>query len=403
MHLQFRNVNHAFRVIVRAVYDGTFPVSVEGSRNGDVLRLEEPLLLTYDRPRERVLFNSRRNANPFMHLYEALWMLAGRNDLAPVAYYAKQMGEYSDDGVTLNGAYGYRWRHSTIPGYRRPEGVANLPEGVDQLDLVVKHLRDNPHSRRAVIQMWNVEDDLLRISDGRLTCPRCCNADRYRADCRECKATGKVGAGPSKDVCCNLSVIVQGREQNVRPNTPNRGDGVPLRFLDLYVTNRSNDLIWGLLGANAVHFSFLQEYLAARLGWEVGRMHTFTANAHAYTWNWKPEDWLGYYGSADEVEYVNECCMVPLVKDPARFEEELPILVNHFDGRVKGPNPAIDELGEPFFRHVAGPALRAFELHKLYKETDTALRMCGLIEADDWRTACTEWIQRRRAKHERQR
>jgi hypothetical protein len=36
------------------------------------------------------------------------------------------------------------------------------------------------------------------------------------------------------------------------------------------VTNRSNDLCWGMLGANYVHFTILQEYLAARLG-VVGR------------------------------------------------------------------------------------------------------------------------------------
>ena len=416
MHLVYRNVNEAFKTVVRAIYEGTFPVSVEGSRNGDVLRLEEPLLLTYTRPCERVLFNSRRDANPFMHVYEALWMLAGRNDLAPVAYYAKQMGEYSDDGVTLNGAYGYRWRHAKhgtgVRGNTSYGGtIKDHRDEIDQLDLVVKHLCDNPHSRRAVIQMWNVEDDLLRIDKGGdyPCCERVRRVERAPGDATtltggSCPLHGTTTfRSPSRDVCCNLSVIVQCREQDTSPNTPNRKDGVPLRFLDLYVTNRSNDLIWGLLGANAVHFSFLQEYLAARLGWEVGRMHTFTANAHAYQWNWKPEEWLSYYGSDQEVEYVNECCMVPLVEDAARFDDELHSFAILHGGRgVVNREGEGERFKEPFFHDVAHPMLMAFHAHKARDYAEARCWM-ALVEADDWRVAGSEWIERRRAKHERQR
>ena len=52
-------------------------------------------------PCERVLLYPERNANPFFHLYESLWMLAGRNDVAGPARYAKNMNNYSDNGVTL--------------------------------------------------------------------------------------------------------------------------------------------------------------------------------------------------------------------------------------------------------------------------------------------------------------
>ena len=102
-----------------------------------------------------VLFNSARDCNPWFHLYESLWMLAGRNDVASIAYYAKNMANYSDDGKTLNGAYGFRWRHMVARG--QPW------KGVDQLDILVNHLKADPTSRRAVLQMWNVEDDLLKI------------------------------------------------------------------------------------------------------------------------------------------------------------------------------------------------------------------------------------------------
>jgi hypothetical protein len=87
-------------------------------------------------------------------------MLAGRNDVATVAYYAKQMREYSEDGKTLNGAYGYRWRNQLVNVYEHGDPTW---QHVDQLDVLVAHLKADPTSRRAVLQMWNVEDDLLKI------------------------------------------------------------------------------------------------------------------------------------------------------------------------------------------------------------------------------------------------
>ena len=40
--------------------------------------------------------------------------------------------------------------------------------------------------------------------------------------------------------------------------------------LQMTVHCRSNDIIWGTYGANAVHFSILQEYVAARIGVDLG-------------------------------------------------------------------------------------------------------------------------------------
>ena len=49
------------------------------------------------------------------------------------------------------------------------------------------------------------------------------------------------------------------------------------------VTNRSNDMIWGAYGANAVHMSVLLEYMAGMLGYGVGAYYQFSNNLHAYT------------------------------------------------------------------------------------------------------------------------
>lgn len=398
MHLKTRNVNTAFRHLVGMMSgagdyhtDRDAPAVVRRpSRNGSVLQVDEPVTVTYSHPRERVLFNAARDCNPFFHLFESLWMLAGRNDVASVAYYAKQVREYSDDGGVLNGAYGYRWRHSQVPDHQNLENG----DGVDQLEALVDHLKADPTSRRAVLQMWNVEDDLLKIGQ---PCKSCATVGKGpRKDCPWCK--GSNFQDGSRDVCCNLSVMFSIR--NVSTGIEAAGH---IDVLDMTVTNRSNDMIWGMLGANYVHFSFLQEYMAARLGVDVGVYHHFTNNLHVYDWNWKPEEWLaaenaqpfGFHTSNpdDWGSQYRGWAAVPLVKYPAAFEVELPEFVETHSGKL-----AADRLEnrwtEPFLSSVAGPLLTAFACHK-EKADHCAFQAAGMIAADDWRIAAENWLRRR--------
>ena len=121
-----RNVNDGF---IKALDKIETEHIVLESRAGEVMEFPTPVTTVYKNPTERVLFEEIRDANPFFHFMESVWMLAGRNDLEYVVNYNKRMSEYSDDGVTLHGAYGYRWiKHFTF----------------DQLDIIVKRLKDNP-------------------------------------------------------------------------------------------------------------------------------------------------------------------------------------------------------------------------------------------------------------------
>lgn len=401
MHLNFRNVNTAFHELVKGIHTGSITTSKKSTRNGFVFQVDEPMLITYSHPKERVLFNQERDANPFFMLYEALWMLAGRNDVGSVAYYAKQMREYSDDGKTLNGAYGYRWRHS------QENQNSPFEKEHDQIQLIIDHLRADQNSRRAVLQMWNVEDDLLKIGlkdTGKV-------ADGFLA-------SDKPGFHPvtvpaSKDVCCNLSVMFSLREKDYIKTI---GGGFAMEaavgnwVLDMTVTNRSNDMIWGMLGANYVHFTFLQEYIAGCLGVEVGRYHHFTNNLHVYDWNWKPDDWLkepqqfGFHDSNgdDWGGQYKTWKTIPLVKDQATFDREVVEFVDKFNGkRSVGVYPKTSSMNwqEPFLRGVAEPMLMAFQFYKeRVKNVEWNLiaeEWCKEIQADDWRIACTNWIKRR--------
>ena len=396
MHLITRNVNTAFREILHLFetpldaeefFGRVIPIVKRPSRNGNVMMIDEPVTITYEKPRERVLFNAARDANPFFHLYESLWMLAGRNDVESLSYYNKRMTEFSDDGKTLNGAYGYRWRHAK---YERDDHGMYDPgpstDRVDQLDILVDHLKADPTSRRAVLQMWNVEDDLLKI-----------NSDE-----------SGLGVPYSKDVCCNTAAYFSIRDTDEYDRAK---DARPHQYvLDMTVTNRSNDLIWGMLGANYVHFTFLQEYMAARIGVEVGRYNHFTNNLHVYDWNWKPDEWLKnaevqdyrvHVGAPAEFEYSfpngQRNSFIPLVKDPATFDRELPRFVERFSGKTPVEELCVD-WKEPFLMDVAQPMLIAFACHK---ERDYNGAFAGIpeIAADDWRVAATQWLTKRSEEH----
>ena len=80
------------------------------SRNGMTLELPAPVTTVYKNPAQRVLVSSARDANPFFHLMESLWILAGRDDVKFLSEFNKRMVDFSDDRTVFNAPYGYRLR-----------------------------------------------------------------------------------------------------------------------------------------------------------------------------------------------------------------------------------------------------------------------------------------------------
>ncbi|MCG8431705.1 MAG: thymidylate synthase, partial [Candidatus Omnitrophica bacterium] len=258
---------------------------------------------------------------------------------------------------TFNGAYGYRWR--TAWQGAKGEGTPFA----DQLERIIRHLSDNPESRRAVLQMWNVEDDLLKIDD-------------------------------SKDVCCNLSAMF-----SIRSELTGFLDGKT--FLDMTVTNRSNDLIWGTLGANVVHFSFLQEYIAGRLGISMGKYYHFTNNLHVYKelWDENANKWVNPYVTPrtqhdPPLDYTDRHRgRVQLCLKDKWFDEELPTFVDSLLETTER------SWHNPFLHCVAWPMKLAFNAHKR-RNYNLALDCCQAIMADDWKQEATRWITQRKVAWE---
>lgn len=259
-------------------------------------------------------------------------MLAGREDVAFLKQFTRNMEKFSDNSVTLRGAYGHRWR---------------MHFGHDQLRWAVDRLRTDPNDRRVVIGMYDPDYDH-----------------------RQCDRR-------SLDIPCNLQIALR----------------VVRGALDMTVFNRSNDIVWGAYGANAVHMSYLQEYVASALGVSVGAYRQVSNNFHAYT-----SVYAKYGTLSSDDRYTRGTPIWPLMddSDADRFDVDLKLFFE---------DPFCDAYHNTFFTHVARPMYAA---HRMYKENRGMARfslaqesLAQMPKGLDWRIAGEEWIARRWARWER--
>ncbi len=101
--LTARNVNHALYHFVREATAATPNTwRMISPRGLETIEFKGTWITEYECPRERVLFSRERDANPFFHLMESLWILAGREDLGFLEHFNSNMRQFSDDGTTFN-------------------------------------------------------------------------------------------------------------------------------------------------------------------------------------------------------------------------------------------------------------------------------------------------------------
>jgi thymidylate synthase len=320
-----RNVNDIY---LDALWYMKVAGEIEQSRNGKVRVAPTPVATVYERPTERMLFDSKRDANPFFHVIESLWMLAGRKDVKSVQRYASNMGDFSDDGVTLNGAYGFRWRNQF---------------DFDQIAEVVEQLKNDPTTRRAVVSMWDPMFDM-------------------------------ENASKSKDVPCNTHIYFRVKHGAVH----------------MTVLNRSNDIIWGCYGANAVHMSYLLEYVALAAGYRVGTYTQVSNNWHVYERHFDLVD-----NAATELEYdayhLYADKTVPLLKS-ANWAEAFTVECNEFMGDLG--KDSFEGYTCGYFNHVAIPLDKAWTNHKA-GDTLRAIQYAQTIADRPIGIACEQWLRRR--------
>lgn len=162
--------------------------------------------------------------------------------------------------------------------------------------------------------------------------------------------------------------------------------------LDMTVCCRSNDAVWGAYGANVVHFSFLQEYMAAHIGVDMGVYYQISNNFHAYV------DVMSKIQIGEVQPY--ETALVPLIADVKNFDDELKQFLLWVDiGKLEHTLIDKREWKNNFFPDVAIPLLHAHALYKnkLYASAGMAAQQ---IKSGDWQRAALEWLHRRHAKRQ---
>ncbi|WP_328869654.1 thymidylate synthase [Streptomyces sp. NBC_00287] len=173
------------------------PVSPRGMQTREVLDVH----MTLTQPRARLLHAPpTRVLNPAFAVAETVWHLSG-SDAPWIFGYNSKLRQYADDGV-LRGAYGPRMR--------------NWAGHVDQLRRVVEILKEDPDSRRAVIQLYDPSQD----------------------------------AAGHKDVPCTLGFRFHLRAGRLHMATTMRGQDVWIGMpYDLFFTTTLHELVAGWLGA----------------------------------------------------------------------------------------------------------------------------------------------------------
>lgn len=208
----------------------------------------------------------------------------------------------------------------------------------DQLPHLINELK-KPNTRRAVLQMWSAPTDL--------------------------------GADVN-DVPCNTHAYFQ----------------VINGKLEMTVCCRSNDVIWGAYGANAVHFSMLQELLARELGAAMGSYLQFSNNFHLYPDFGQGKDLLDNIPSGSAYNTQKLPLAPLLVKGESIWD-----FLADCEAFVVSESP---RLTTRFMQQVALPLKRAYLARKA---GDDWMPLLPYVLDSDWKVAFVEWALRRENKN----
>lgn len=153
---------------------------------------------------------------PHYTIGELLWYFSGRNDVEFISKFGSYWNKITDDGITSNSAYGY---------------ILKKKFGYDQIELSIRMLKEDPYSRRAVMN---------------INTPN----------------TNKI---ITRDSQCTISLV-----PFIRDNK-----------LHMTAIMRSNDVITGV-PFDVTYFTEIQKYMAKRLGVDYGTYTHFDVSLHLY-------------------------------------------------------------------------------------------------------------------------
>ena len=213
------------------------------TRGEKCYELPEPYMFKITNPYAREITIPARRWNHYLPYAESLWMASGRNDMAFVRHYLANLDDYSDNGETMRGGYGPRFRHYNGLSYDYDVRYlyAERTYEVDQFRYIIECFKQDINTRRGII---TIGDPLKDCFD---------NQHRLKQ---------------TKDVPCTRML------QFIKQSDSNR--------LNLIANMRSNDLIFGVSAVNIFNYTFLLEYFAKILNLEVGEYIHIANNFHYY-------------------------------------------------------------------------------------------------------------------------
>ncbi|HEY6231475.1 MAG TPA: thymidylate synthase [Pyrinomonadaceae bacterium] len=179
-----------------------------------------PVAFTLTNPRRRCVTNQERRWSFPLALGEFCWHVSGSNKLDFIGYYAPRWRDFAGDIATVRGScYGHKL-------------FTQVSGRLSQWDRMVKLLRTDDQSRRALIPLSDALDDFE--------------------------------AGTADVACASMLQFF-----------------IRQRKLHAVVYMRSNDAIWGL-PYDIFLFTMLQELLCCELGLELGTYSHFVGSLHLY-------------------------------------------------------------------------------------------------------------------------
>lgn len=223
--------------------------AIQESQHGSTREIRH-VAICIRNPKLRVTY--ARPINPAFAIAELIWMLAGGTSLEFLEFWNPRLRRLLMDypGLPLYGAYGARL--GLMPNLSQSADLRLRPKPdrtrkvEDQLRNVRETIESDPNSRQLILQIWDASYDLPRPR------PR------------------------SKDIPCNVMshMLVRNRE---------------IEWLQI---SRSTDVVWGL-PYDVIHFTYLQELVAAWTGMTVGCYTHLSDSLHVYEDYWSPlEDWM---------------------------------------------------------------------------------------------------------------
>lgn len=208
-------LNRQYRQVCRDLLNDGHPIETKTGSRGASKELNNYMFTVDDIEDNIVTLKTRDISLPYL-IGEMLWYWQSRNDTEFIGKFAPLWKNITDDGVTNNSAYGY---------------ILQQKYGFNQLETIIDLLKEDPTSRRAVLNI-NVPNK---------------------------------NVGPTHDEPCTIALNLFIRDGK----------------LNCTGIMRSNDVIFGLT-YDITYFTQIQKYVASRLNVPVGSYTHFATSMHFY-------------------------------------------------------------------------------------------------------------------------